>query len=77
MTTPKEWAVVLPWMINNLPREQQRVRFLRALMWAMPERAQQVGRLVALGVDGIMWARLTVQVPEMVPRGMPGWLRYY
>jgi hypothetical protein len=43
----------------------------------MPERIQQVGGMVYDGVSPTMWQRLTKFVPEMAPRGVFGWTRYY
>lgn len=43
----------------------------------MPERAQLVGRMIANGVDSAVWVRLARDVPEIVPRGAPGWRKYY
>jgi hypothetical protein len=54
----------------------QKARFLRCLRWAMPERIQQVGGMV-YGVSPVMWQRLTKFVPEMTPRGVFGWTRYF
>jgi hypothetical protein len=36
----------------------QRVRYLKVLMWAMPERAQQIGAIVCRNVVAVMWERL-------------------
>ena len=68
---------MLPWVLNSLPMLHQRVRFLKTLLWAMPERAQHVGVLVALGVDEVQWVRITNELPEIIPRGAQGWERYY
>lgn len=76
--TPSEvWADYFPWIINNLPLIGQRVKFIRAWLWAMPEKAQLIGRYIALGVDSVMWERLKDYVPEIVPRGDPDHVRYY
>jgi hypothetical protein len=32
---------------------------------------------VAMGVDEIQWKRITDELPEIIPRGAPGWERYY
>lgn len=56
----------------------QRVKFVRCwALWALPERAQLIGRFLALGLDGPTWTRLVAAVPEVAPRGAPGWRRYY
>lgn len=41
------------------------------------ERAQLIGRYVALGVDAPLWERLALAVPEIIPRGAHGWRKYY
>lgn len=45
-------------------------------VWALPERAQLIGRMIALGVDPVTWERLVASVPEIAPRGAAGWRRY-
>lgn len=43
----------------------------------MPERSQQFGAILYRHVDAVMWERLRVQVPEIIPRGEHNWRRYY
>ena len=43
----------------------------------MPESAQHVGLMVALGVSPVMWYELSNEIPDMVPRGTPGWSRFF
>ncbi|CAG9465915.1 unnamed protein product [Pedinophyceae sp. YPF-701] len=76
-TPPATWMEIIPWVVNNLPREDQRVKYLRGWMDAMPERCHQIGRFVYLGTSASAWATLRVQVPEMVPRGAPGWFHLW
>lgn len=76
-TSAEKWAVLVPFVINFSPLLGQKARFLRCLRWAMPERIQQVGGMVYDGVSPTMWQRLTKFVPEMAPRGVFGWTRYY
>ncbi|PSC71350.1 C4-dicarboxylate ABC transporter [Micractinium conductrix] len=77
-TPPEVWAEYLPWTVANLPMHQQRVKFVRCwAVWVVPERAQLIGRWVALGVDQPTWERLAASVPEVVPRGASGWRRYF
>lgn len=72
------WSEFLPYVVNNLPMQQQRVKFVRCwATWALPERAQLIGRMIAMGVDAHIWARLIEAVPEIAPRGEPHWRRYY
>jgi hypothetical protein len=44
---------------------------------AMPERAQQIGAMLSLGMNVPQWRRMTTELPEIVPRGATGWQRYY
>jgi hypothetical protein len=77
ITPANRWEVIVPYMVNNLPRHEQRVRYLKVLTWAMPERAQQIGSIVYRNVDAVMWERLRIEMPEIIPRGAPNWQRYY
>ena len=72
------WSEYLPYVVNNLPMQQQRIKFVRCwAIWALPERAQLIGRMIAMGVDAHIWARLIESIPEIAPRGDPHWRRYY
>mmetsp|Transcript_21528 Transcript_21528/g.27838 ORF Transcript_21528/g.27838 Transcript_21528/m.27838 type:complete len:536 (+) Transcript_21528:133-1740(+) len=77
ITDAKRWEIIVPFIILGLPRHPQRVRYLKVMTWALPERAQQIGAIVYRNVDAVMWERLRAAVPEMIPRGAPGWVRYY
>ena len=77
VTSAENWEVIIPFVLNNLPRHVQRVRYLKVLLWSMPERGQQIGAMVFRNVDAVMWERLRVEVPEMIPRGATNWRRYY
>ena len=77
LTPAAKWEDLLPYIILSMPRHMQRVRYLKALMWSMPERAQQVGAIVYRNVDAVMWERLRVELPEMIPRGERNWRRYW
>jgi hypothetical protein len=48
---PEGWFRALPAVVQALPTLAQRATYVRAFVWAMPERAQQIGVMVALGVD--------------------------
>ena len=43
----------------------------------MPERAQQVGAILYRNVDAVMWERLKVSLPDIVPRGAAGYRKMY
>lgn len=77
ITPAERWEVIIPFVVINLPRHPQRIRYLKVLLWSMPERAQQIGRIVYRNVDAVMWERLRVEIPELIPRGLPNWRRYY
>lgn len=77
LTSAEKWEVVLPYVINNLPYHPQRVNFIRSLCWSLPERAQQIGAILYRNVDAVMWERLRVEIPEIIPRGESNWRRYY
>lgn len=73
---PAGWWEALPAVVQNLPMHAQRVTYIRAFIWAMPERCQQFGVMIALGVDPVVWYRLKKSVPEIIPRGDDGWKRF-
>lgn len=77
ITPATKWEVIIPFIITNLPRHPMRIRYIKVLCWSMPERAQQIGAIIYRNVDAVMWERIRVQVPEIIPRGAPGWKRYY
>ncbi len=64
-------------MLHHLPMRMQRVRYLKTFLWALPERAQQIGTMVALGSSPVEWSVLAAELPEIIPRGAPGWARYH
>eukprot|EP01065_Artemidia_motanka_P008805 TRINITY_DN14457_c2_g1_i2.p1 TRINITY_DN14457_c2_g1~~TRINITY_DN14457_c2_g1_i2.p1 ORF type:complete len:1059 (+),score=258.08 TRINITY_DN14457_c2_g1_i2:107-3178(+) len=69
------WRVVLPFVIRNLPEPVMRTRFVRCLVWAVPERAQCMGDMIYRGVQDHEWSAVAADVPEIIPRGLPGWTR--
>jgi len=74
---PREgWWATIPVVVQNLPMQAQRLTYIRAFLWAMPERCQQIGTMVALGVDSVLWYRLKHQLPEIIPRGEAGWKKF-
>lgn len=76
-TPASVWEQYLPWIVNNLPTLGMRVKFLRCWLWAMPERCQMIGRMIATNVDPVTWARLKQWMPELAPRGDPDHRRYF
>ena len=63
-------------MVQSLPMLSQRTTYLRSFLMAMPERAQQIGVMVALGVDPVNWYRIRRVLPDITPRGEQGWRQY-
>ena len=76
-TSPSDWAVVLPWVITHLPHPGWKARFVRSFAWAMPDRAQELGLILYRGCDSAVYASLVDEIPEIAPRGTPGWRREY
>eukprot|EP01041_Mallomonas_annulata_P011269 gene11269-23576_t len=77
ITSSEDWHVVLPFVVKNLAVPMWKVRFIRTFIWSMPERAQEIGLMMYRGVDSQLWAFLSEEIPEMIPRGLPGWKRIY
>ncbi|KXZ47349.1 hypothetical protein GPECTOR_36g72 [Gonium pectorale] len=79
VATPADtWHVLLPLLVESMPMLHQRVRFIKTLLWAMPERCHHFGLILAKGVDAVNWRRITAELPEIVPRGVSAvWERYY
>ncbi len=71
------WGVFIPWVLNNQYRVKQRTIFLKTLTWAMPGRCQMIGLLASRGVTDTIWAQITQELPELIPRGLPGWRRQF
>jgi hypothetical protein len=76
-TRSDAWEVIVPYVLTNLPRHEQRVNYLKSLCWSIPERSQQIGAIAYRNVDTILWERLRFDFPEMIPRGTRGWRRIY
>mmetsp|Transcript_17264 Transcript_17264/g.37068 ORF Transcript_17264/g.37068 Transcript_17264/m.37068 type:complete len:980 (+) Transcript_17264:94-3033(+) len=76
-TPAKRWELIMPYVLTHLPRHGQRVNYLKAFFWALPERAQQIGAILHRNLDAVMWERLRIELPEMVPRAAFNHWRYY
>lgn len=50
---------------------------MKTFVWACPDRAQQIGLMCYRGLDSIDWAFLSEEMPEIIPRGLPGWKRVH
>lgn len=77
-TPATTWHVLLPLLLESMPMLVQRVRFVKTLLWAMPERCHQFGLILAKGLDAVEWRRVSAELPEIIPRGVNMlWERYY
>lgn len=70
----RDWAKTFPIVIRHLPMHGQRLKYIKAFTWVMPERAQEIGRWVyaGLGEDPmgeLKWAMLVNDLPEIAIRG--------
>ena len=77
LTPVENWYVTVPYMIQNLPHPMWRVRFLRTFIWGKPDRAQEIGLMCYRTLNSVDWAFLAQEIPEMIPRGVSGWVRQY
>jgi len=77
ITSGDAWRVVMPYVINNLPAPSWKVRYLRCFIWADPTRAQELGLILYPNLDTVTWAFLAREIPEIIPRGLAGYKRYY
>jgi len=77
ITPPARWRLILPFVVRNQFVHGRRSRFLQCFVWALPERAQTIGQMVFQGVDELTWDRLVADVPEIIPRGVVGYERYF
>eukprot|EP00238_Polyblepharides_amylifera_P009541 CAMPEP_0196572832 /NCGR_PEP_ID=MMETSP1081-20130531/2808_1 /TAXON_ID=36882 /ORGANISM="Pyramimonas amylifera, Strain CCMP720" /LENGTH=910 /DNA_ID=CAMNT_0041890289 /DNA_START=61 /DNA_END=2793 /DNA_ORIENTATION=+ len=67
----------VPAVLMHLPHPTQRERFVRTFLWAMPESAQHLGLMISIGVSPVMWYQLSKEIPDIIPRGLPGWKRFH
>lgn len=78
ITPAKNWAVIIPYILENLPFLEQRKKYVKAMVWGLGgHRAQQIGYIIYQNCDAVMWEVLTQDIPEIIPRGVSGWRRYY
>lgn len=75
LTKQQVWRVVLPYVVRNLPEPMMRTRFVRCWTWGLPERAQHIGEMIYRGLEDAEWSAIAKDVPEIIPRGLPGWVR--
>ncbi len=71
------WRKTLPFIVSNFELPHHRNAFLAALTANMPERAQVFGRWIYEGVVPSLWDRVRVEVPAIIPKGVPGHSHLY
>merc|ERR1719231_1957530 len=72
-----KWCILIPWIIRNQPKHNQRILFLKTLLWSMPYRCQMIGLILYRGCNDILWSDIAQEIPEIIPRGINGWRRQY
>jgi|APGre2960657423_1045063.scaffolds.fasta_scaffold01705_5 hypothetical protein len=78
MATPAaSWEVIFPFIVEHCPRFAQRTRFVQCFTWVLPERAQQIGAILHRNVDAVAWERLSVVLPNIIPRGVANHTKLY
>ena len=65
-------VVTFPLTSNSFPPPPP-----QAWLPSVPERFQLIGRIIYENVDDLMWDRLVVDVPEMVPREVRFHWKYF
>ncbi|KAL6074287.1 hypothetical protein QOT17_004318 [Balamuthia mandrillaris] len=76
-SSSERWSLIIPFVLSNQELFGARLRFLKCLRWALPERFQQIGVMAFNGVSPSLWWRLKAYLPDLVPRPQYGWVRYY
>ena len=76
ITPAEERFRFFPLVVKHQRRHPERLAFLRVLLQAMPERARQIGVMLALTLDVPTWQRIAEEMPDLVPRGMSGYRRF-
>eukprot|EP01038_Epipyxis_sp_PR26KG_P015307 gene15307-20629_t len=77
ITAIDKWRKIMPFVIDNLPMPIWKTRYVKTLLWALPMRAQEIGLTLYLGLERTSWQFLALEVPEIIPRGLPGHKRIY
>ena len=77
ITNYNDWKIFIPWVLRYQPKINQRILFLKTLLWSMPERSQMIGLIVYRGINDVMWSQIKKELPEIIPRGIKGWRRQY
>ena len=76
-TPAEKWAVIFPFVVKSMPHIQWKVRYVQCFLWASPHRAEEIGLALFRGCDDVTWQFISQQLPELIPRGLPGYRRIY
>lgn len=76
-TPVEEMNVVLPFVVKHLPHPEWKVRYVRCYLWGNPAVAQEIGLCLYRHCDDVLWAFLSERMPEIIPRGLPGYRKLY
>lgn len=77
VTPASGWRLVIPFVVNNLPTAVWKSRYIKTFTWGYPSRAQEIGLMLYHSVDAITWLSIIKELPEIIPRGLPGHKRIY
>ena len=76
-TPADKWAVIFPFVVKSLPHIMWKVRYVQCFLWASPYRAEEIGLALFRGCDDVTWQFISTQLPELIPRGLPGHRKIY
>lgn len=76
-TSNEEHAVVIPFSLKYLPVLDWKIRYVRCYIWGYPPCAQELGMCIYRNCDDVLWSLVSEKIPEIIPRGLPGYRRYY
>lgn len=77
ITSPDNWRIVMPYVINNLPAPGWKLKYLKTFIWGNPARAHEIGLILYPTLDSVTWESLTQDIPEIIPRGLPRHVKIY
>jgi hypothetical protein len=74
---PDQWNVIVPYVVDFLPSDEARARWLETLAHANPEHVQLIGKMLYEQLDTFAYDRLIIDLPEMRPRMTSGYSRVW
>lgn len=77
ITGISEWRKVMPFVVEHLPLPAWKLRYVRTILWTVPSRAHEIGLCLYHGCDSVTWQFLIQEMPELIPRGLPGYKKIY